>query len=334
VTTADTFGRRSRTIAFVAAFRAPFIDDDLRALKGFFAVRELIGHGLRHAVSVVLGVLRADAVVCWFASTYAGLAVWAARLGGVKSVVILGGVDVACDPALAYGIWRSRWRSRFVGYAIRRADRVIAGDPWLAAQARLRAAYDGANIELLPPGFDSEAWKPLGEKENVVLTVAAGESMRRVRIKGIDTLVAAARVLPNIRFEVVGVAASLVRELDPPANVAFTGITPREKLLMYYRRARVYCQPSRHEAVSYSLREAMLCGCIPVASDVGGMPTVVAGIGVLVPPGSSEELAAGILRAFTLPPDTAARARAHIVALCPKAERDARLVDLLTEFVR
>ncbi len=312
---------------FVSAFQAPFIQDDLDLLEKNFHVSRLIGHGVRQVFRIVLQTIHSDVVVCWFASVYAAVAVASSRLLGKRSIIILGGVDVAKDKVLQYGLWLSSWKSMLARYALTRADRVFVGDPAMKDEAIRLARYEGKNIEYLPPGFDSEYWKPLGEKEPVVLTVAAIGDDQRIRVKGIDTLLAAAQVLTNVRFVVIGVTSAIVPKLNVPENVSIHGLMSREELLPYYRRAKIYCQPSAREAVGYSLREAMLCGCVPVVSDVGGLRTAAAGIGVLVRPGNVEALIVGLQKALRAENAVAAKARAHIVALYPKQIRTSALVN-------
>ncbi len=262
---------------------------------------------------------------------YAFAAVLAANIFGKKSVIVLGGVDAAKNPDLPYGIWLSPWRSVLVRYALKNADVVCAGDNSLKRSAAELAGYDGGNIVLLPPGFDSERWKPAGEKEQIVLTVAALHSPLRVRVKGIDTLIAAARILTNVRFVLIGVEEHLKGVLDVPENMTLLDLLGRDELLEHYRRAKIYCQPSVQEAVGYSLREAMLCGCIPVVSDVGGMRTAAGGIGVLVPPSNRDALVVAIQGALKMPQEISARARAHIVALYPLETRVTQLLKVIGE---
>ena len=311
---------------FISTFQAPFIQDDLDLLEKHFHVSRLIGHGLRQVFYIPLQTIQSDVVFCWFASVYAAVAVMFARLLGKKSIIVLGGVDVARDESLQYGLWLNRWKAILARYALTHADRVFVGDPAMKDDAVRLARYEGNNIEYLPPGFDSEYWKPLGEKEPLVLTVAAVGDNQRVRVKGIDTLLEAAQVLTNVRFIIIGVTAAVARTLKVPENVAIHGLMPREELLPFYRKAKIYCQPSAREAVGYSLREAMLCGCIPVVSDVGGLRTAAAGIGMLVRPGNAEALVVAIQKALRVGNAVAAKARAHIVALYPQQARTSALV--------
>jgi L-malate glycosyltransferase len=62
----------------------------------------------------------------------------------------------------------------------------------------------------------------------------------------------------------------------------------------WLRALDIFVLPSRSEALSNSLMEAMACGCCPVASDVGGNPELVVPMqtGLLFRPGDAADLAA------------------------------------------
>lgn len=325
---------RECRVLFTAAFDAPFIEDDRKTLAARYRVRPLIGHGLAHAFRVFTRTFRSDLLFCWFGSVYAGIGVFAARIAGLPSVVVVGGVDAAKDPEFGYGIWLSPWRARFVRYAFRHATAVLAVDPSLKESAAALAGYDGANIRYLPTGYDTEFWKPLGEKERCVLTVAVVRERPTLRRKGLDVLADAARRLPEIPFTVVGVTPEMQRLVDAPSNMEFIAPIPRADILHYYRRAKIYCQPSRREGLPNALCEAMLAGCIPVVSDVNGNPTAAGDVGYCIPPGNGEELAAAILRAMMLDDEASARARARIVSLFPRERRATELYRLVEGLVQ
>ncbi len=272
---------------------------------------------------------RADLVFCWFASVYGAAAVLTANFLGKRSIVVVGGVDVAREPEFGYGIWISRWKSALVGTALKRATKVLVVDATLESEVRERAQYEGNNIEVLPTGYDPEQWKPSGRRENTVLTVAAIQNESRLKIKGIDILVEVARRLPRTQFVLVGLDASRFPSLDIPKNLALHGVVDRSALVGLYQRARVYCQPSQREGLSNTLCEAMLCGCIPVATDVGGTANAVGDCGVIVRPGDPEALAAGIERAFALNEMVGMQARNRVISLFPRTRREQRLVELV-----
>ena len=140
-------------VLFTSAFRAPFIDDDLISLKALYNVRELTGHGVKQAWRIFRNVFRSDVLFCWFGSVYAGIGVFASRIAGIPSIIVVAGVDAAKDPDLDYGIWLSPWRSKFVRYAFLHATHVLVVDPSLKDALQRLAQYDGRNIRFLPSGY-------------------------------------------------------------------------------------------------------------------------------------------------------------------------------------
>lgn len=314
-----------------STFVTPFIAEDLKILRKHWEVEHLLVHGVAALPSILRGVRRSDVVYTWFASTYAAPAVAAARAFGRRSVIAIGGGDVAGIPEIGYGIWISPWKSRLVSYALKTADRIIAVDPFLKQEAIRRAAYDGGNIEVLPTGYDSVFWSPGGEQSDSVLTVAVCESEARLRVKGLDLLLEAARRLPGTHFLIVGLQEPYASGLrsKAPANVEIRGRVSPEEVRSLYRKSRVYCQPSRFEGLPNSVCEAMLCGCVPVGTDVGGMRTPVDGYGLLVPWGDPAALAEAISKAMAAPPGAGLKGRESIASRFTQERREQGLVQLI-----
>ncbi|HZY11059.1 MAG TPA: glycosyltransferase family 4 protein [Bacteroidota bacterium] len=299
-----------------------------------YRVNKQIGHGVFNILKIVLKVFHSDLIFCWFASVYASIAVALGKFLGIKSIIVVGGVDVAKDKNLGYGIWLNPWKAKLVRYALHNADRVLVVDPSLGDDAISLAEYDGKNITYLPTGYDSSFWKPLGEKERLVLTVAVVHDIKRLKLKGIDLLIQAAEKLPELQFLVIGVNSKLASSLKYPSNMTFHEPIARDDLLPYYRQAKVYCQPSLREGLPNTLCEAMLCGCIPVASEVGGNTTAIGDTGILIPPNDVDALTAALKHAMKLPDNSGAKARARVVALFPKQKREIELHRIIDELMR
>ena len=315
-------------ILFIAAFETPFILDDLRFLESRFEVVPMIGSGPIQAGRVSARVASVDVIFGWFASVYAAIAVLAGASLGKRTYLQLGGVDMASEPDLGYGIWTSGWRSRMVGQALRNATRVLAVDESLVEEAKVRARYDGLNIEVLPTGFDPQRWMPGLEKEPYVVCVASVPDEARVRIKGLDVLLEAAAKLPDLRFKIIGVRGDLAGRLSVPKNVELLPWMPQEAVRVHLERAAVYCQPSRREGLPNALCEAMLCECIPVATAVGGNPRAVGNTGLLVESGDVDALKRALEMAVTLPRDHGRAARQHVMERFSRERREQRLVEL------
>lgn len=85
---------------------------------------------------------------------------------------------------------------------------------------------------------------------------------------------------------------ALARELDIAEHCEFLGWITGEEKEALFRRAGVYCLPSKNEGMPMSVLEAMAHGLPVVATPVGGVPQVIAnGIdGYIVPIGDVESL--------------------------------------------
>jgi glycosyltransferase involved in cell wall biosynthesis len=129
---------------------------------------------------------------------------------------------------------------------------------------------------------------------------------RLVPTKGIETAIRALQALPDRpwRLRIVGEGEpkyetslrNLARDLRVQPRVDFVGAISPAKLSDEYEAADVLLLPSWYEAFGIVLVQAMAAGVPCVASNVGGIPSVVRDgeTGVLFPPGDSGALAAAL----------------------------------------
>jgi len=323
-------------IFFSSTLVAPFIEEDEVILADHYDLEKIIARGVRALGLIPGAVARNDITFSWFGSVYAGYTVFLARLMGKKSIVVVGGVDAARDREINYGIWLNPWKSVFVRYAYRKADRVLVVDPFLMNEVKRLAGYDGANITTVPTGYDGERWKPGHAKEKMVLTVASCEDKWRMKKKGIDKLFDAARVLPDVRFSVIGIHQALMKEIKhlAPPNVEIISYVPRDELLPHYQKAKVYCQPSYTEGLPNSLCEAMLCGCIPVGTIAGGIPTAIGHTGYVVPYNDQDGLVRVLREALEAPSSHGLHSRERILQEFTVKRREDHLCSIIESLVR
>jgi len=321
-----------RSILFTSSFTSTFILDDLALLRRRFAVEHILTHGVRAFLPILRGVLRNDLTFTWFASLYAFVVVACARVFGKPSYIVVGGVDVMSVDGIEYGPWGSPLKRALVGWAIRHATGVLPVAEALRTAALHLAGYDGGNVTVIPTGYDSGQWHPSGPKERSVLCVAGCTTRARLLIKGIDLFFAAARELKGERFILVGTPSAVLSRLGEPVppNVQVVPPVAREELPSLYQGAKVYVQPSRSEGLPNAVCEAMLSGCLPVATDVGGTSAAIGETGWLVPANDVPGLVGAIRDALQAPEDHGARARERIITLYPVEQRMAALTQLLS----
>ena len=131
---------------------------------------------------------------------------------------------------------------------------------------------------------------------------------------------------------VVGVDKKIAMELQRPTNVEIVDAVDRRQLLPYYQSAKVYCQPSLREGLPNTLCEAMLCQCIPVATNVGGNITAVGTTGILVASKDPNALASALERALNMNDEPGKQARKRIQELFPQEKRELELKTLIQQF--
>ncbi|HLP14783.1 MAG TPA: glycosyltransferase family 4 protein, partial [Bacteroidota bacterium] len=305
--------KRDPHILFTATFRASFIQQDAALLGELFPLTTIVSSGPKTVFRYLASIRRATITYSWFASVYSSFLVLLARCFRKRSIIVLGGIDVADMRELGYGIWNSRWRAPIVRYGIMNADAVIAVDGFLKSEAQRLARYDGANIDVVPTGYDGAKWKPSGEKRPFVLMVASTPDEARVKIKGVDFFLDVARSLPDVEFVLVGPSAAVSRTLQIPPNVRMHEFLAPQELLRLYQQAKVYTQLSMREGLPNALCEAMLCECTPVGTKSGGIPTAIGDAGYLCEHSDIEAAQHHIKAALHAPSERGRTARKRIL---------------------
>lgn len=318
-----------------------FIKRDYDIISKFCEVYKVNYQRFTDAWKMIRTIAKCDLSLVWFAGGHAFLAVVVSKLFFKKSMIIVGGFDVARVPEINYGrFMQSRWRRLTTKIALQNADSVLVVDPSLKEDAIKNAKIDGHNFDYLPTGYDPAKFKPreeeVGGKENLVITVGY-VSRSVIKRKGFDTFVKAASFLPQTRFLLIGkVVDDSAHQLKQyaPQNVEFTGFVSDDDLLKLYQRAKVYCQLSAYEGLPNALCEAMLCECIPVGTKRNGIPTAIGDCGFYVPFGDPEATAEAIAKALHSPKDLGRRARERIRDLFPEDKREKGLIQAIDKVMK
>ncbi|MGB8218566.1 MAG: glycosyltransferase family 4 protein [Candidatus Methanoperedens sp.] len=324
-------------VLFVRTSKSSFIQKDLELLRRHFYVKEVdfllnrknLKGTLVTTFKMISGVLWADITFSWFAGYHAYWAVRLSKLFKKKSIVIVGGYEVAMVPEIGYGAMLHEKDARIVRYILKNGDKVLTVDDGLKLDAIKNVGVTGENIETVPTGYDYEILKPDGEKENIVLTVSVGDSWERAKLKGLDTFVYAAKYLQDVKFVLVGVQGELLYDLKniAPSNIIFVAQMPQSGIFPYHQKAKVYCQLSMREGLPNALCEAMLCECVPVGTDVQGIRTAIGDTGFYVPYGDPEATANAIKEA--LMSDKGKEARERIKKIFPVERREKDLIEII-----
>lgn len=157
----------------------------------------------------------------------------------------------------------------------------------------LRAGFARDQVMVVPNPTavtETPADRPLGDYVAFAGRVSAE--------KGVDVLLAAAALMPQLTFKIAGDGPALEAMMSQaPANVEFMGRLGYDDLLGFYKMARMLVVPSVwFEPFGMVAADAMALGLPVVASRIGGLPDVVEdGVtGLLFEPGNAADLAAKV----------------------------------------
>jgi len=180
---------------------------------------------------------------------------------------------------------------------IRCSDTVLASCSVEAAQISDLYHADPSRIRIVAPGVDHAFFGP-GDRRQARRALALGKNgplllfVGRIQpLKGVEvavrTLAALGRDYPDARLVIVGGPSgprgqsevervvALVDDLGLAGSVDFVPPRPHELLSTYYRAADVCLVPSRSESFGLVALEAAACGTPVVASDVGGLRSLI-----------------------------------------------------------
>lgn len=326
-------------VLMIAPELSSFVMRDYDILRKYFKVTLLRYGGRRYLLNYVFNLFKhageADLIICWFLGLHSLLASLIAKALRRKVISIMGGYEVAYLPNVGYGWLGSPFRRVVLKLAFSLTDITLAVDNSLKRRALEYGLIKRDKIIVVPTGYDPGKFKPSGAKEDIVLTVAF-ISKATLRRKGLITFVKAASYLPDVKFVVAGgiLEPEALRELKriAPPNVTFTGYLSEEELIRLYQRAKVYCQLSLHEGLPNALCEAMLCGCVPVGTKVGGIPNAIGDCGFYVPKEDVKATVKAIKLALNSQKGDEARRR--IIKFFNLRRRELSLLLIITELLK
>jgi len=193
-----------------------------------------------------------------------------------KVVTTLHGTDVTLVGA-AHGF------QPLTQFAVATSDAVTTPSRWLAETARANLGLAAVlPIDVIPNFVDSTEFSPPARRDrrqpHVLIHVSNFRPIKRVH--DVVAIFATVRRTTPCRLELVGDGPerprieAMVSELGIGDQVRFRG--EMDDLAGVYGESDVFLLPSESESFGLAALEAMACGVPVVASDVGGLPDVVA----------------------------------------------------------
>lgn len=166
---------------------------------------------------------------------------------------------------------------------LRRADHIVCSSDFVRTTFLKRYLAKSSTIT---PATDTSFFTPnpkLRSKNPTLLFVAS--LTKSEQYKGLDTLIDVTNKLkettPEVQLVVVGDGdmrkdyESKVRELGLEETVFFKGSLSGIPLVQEYQKAHIFVLPTRNDSFPTVIIEAMSCGLPVVASNIGGIPSLV-----------------------------------------------------------
>ncbi len=294
------------------------------------------------------------AFICWFGDYHAAVMVFIARLTGRPSVIFAGGQEAVCYKELGKGVYLKKVRGLFVKYALRNATLLIPNHESLIYHENWfynpeKPHIDGikhyvkgikGKIAVVHNGIDTsriDRNPTIPKDPALVLTVGTMNKISDFYNKGFDLFIELSKKFETLSFVAIGVKSDYLPWIEEKfhiseiQNLKVIPSSPVEVLNEYYNRASVYLQVSITEGMPNSLGEAMLCECIPVGSNVNGIPDVIGNTGVIVNKRNIDELETALNKAITM--NTAREARVRMLENFSMKNREQRLEKVIKEYL-
>ncbi|MEI8134324.1 MAG: glycosyltransferase family 4 protein [bacterium] len=315
------------TITFVGPAQSSFVKNDIEILSRKHAIKLVdakIGRGvqaifdlLKVQFQIILKLFGSDVLFLWFADYYSLVPTIIARLLSKRVYVVAGGFDVTYTPEVKSGarVKPIRWflvrnTHRFATHVFpvsHYANHLL--DTNSKHHAPSTVIYNAVNISRFP--FSSQP------REHRAITVTQLVTELEYILKGIDKFFSAARILPDVQFDLLGIrgpALELARReaLALPNMTVIEGPVAYDTLLDYYHRASAYCQLSIDETFGVATAESMSCGCIPVVSRVPSLKEVTGGEKYIIERNDPQSIADAITRSFSTPEEERIACSEHV----------------------
>jgi len=272
---------------------------------------------LRYNLCVIFRMFSVRAVIINFGAWHTVVPVFMARMLGKKSLVIVGGFDVSSIPSLEYGVFlRKGILQTCMRWTYKHATYICPTSPSLKASTNYYADASGngykigllnympeleKKVHVILQQMDTSFWHYEHQaRKGHFLAIAYIYHEQTFFVKGFDLIFEAARLLPEYSFTLAGFSPEMhtqYKAIAPP-NVTLLGFQSPDEARKLYATHKVFLMPSMTEGLGQTLLEAMLCGCVPVGSNVGAIPYIINDDALILNKKDAKQFAVLILSAF------------------------------------
>jgi glycosyltransferase involved in cell wall biosynthesis len=297
--------KKGRVLYFYTA-ESPFVEKDIEiinseyeVIKFFFNVydkKKIYLIIFRQFFFLIKNIWFSQITVTQFAGLHAVLPVLFAKFFFKKSVIVSGGTDCVSFPSINYGNFSNKNNAKLTAICFNNTSLILPVHESLIFTDYTYQPndYQHQGIKQFIPqlktkyqvvynGYDNEYWfnKSTSKTKTSFVTVLGHVNSKfTLLLKGIDLYIEMARKFPEATFTIVGGASIKIE--DKPNNLVLLSNIWGAKMVDVFSEHQFYMQLSMSEGFPNALSEAMLCECVPIVSNVGGMPDIVADCGYIL----------------------------------------------------
>ena len=296
-----------KKLIYIAPSRASFVMQDIRWLSRDYDVRSFFCEVpqktflIYYLGRLFLRLLLAPKapILISFGGYHSFVGTIIARMKGQRSYIILNGTDSVDLSEWGYGFLRGGliqkackksydWCTGLlpVSKSLMSTTNTYAFDSPKKLGVLYHYPYLRNRYQVIHNGFDVDFWTPANSKKDANSFITVVGSEKRIAHKGLDLIMEVASYYPDCTFYVAG----LDHVNSAPSNIIFLGFLSSLELKKEYQRCEYYFQLSIWEGFGCALCEAMLCGCVPIVSEVNMLPDIVENSGLVLTRRSSEGL--------------------------------------------
>ena len=303
----------SRKVIYVHSVNTSFVKKDLALLESNFIVKRSFFNPnnkllvpfqfVKQFFFLLFNIWGSKIVIVQFSGYQSFLPAFFAKIFNKPCLIVLGGTDCVSFPSINYGNFNRPVLKTFTAWSLRLATHFAPVHKSLVESnyTYTKDDYPKQGYKIFCPkikggytelfyGYDATQFRNDEAKTpNSFITVGFLNYPNFYR-KGIDLIVEMALSYPGSIFTVVGGTIDDIPVMHVPPNVELVDSVSYDELKALYAKHEFYLQLSICEGFPSAICEAMLCGCIPIGSDVAAIPEIIDECGFVLKHKNGEEL--------------------------------------------
>ena len=347
----------SRKVLYVHSVNTSFVKKDLALLESNFIVKKSFFNPnnkllvpfqfIMQFFFLFFNIWRSNIVISQFAGYQSFLPALFAKIFNKPCLIVLGGTDCVSFPSINYGNFNRPVLKTFTAWSLRLSTHFAPVHKSLVESnyTYTKDDYPKQGYKIFCPkikggytelfyGYDATQFRNDEAKiSNSFITVGFLNNPNYFR-KGIDLIVEMAKSYPDNIFTVVGGTIDDIPVIHVPPNVELVDSVSYEELKALYAKHEFYLQLSICEGFPSAICEAMLCGCIPIGSDVAAIPEIIDECGFVLKHKNVEELRSLFAEAMASDKNSLSqKSRKSIMDRFPLDERN-KFIDLVNKLMK